>query len=80
MQTKLALNSKLTSNKFSTVEKTVNVYLVAYLVLLCSSAAFCTLMRYNYIDDLAVSKPWYLYSINVLSFSKVSCEIQIVSI
>lgn len=51
-ETKLALNSKLTSNKFSTVEKSINAFLILFLVLLVAEVAVSIAFKYVIeIDD-----------------------------
>ncbi|XP_023715383.1 probable phospholipid-transporting ATPase IF isoform X4 [Cryptotermes secundus] len=45
-ETKLALNSKLTSNKFSTVEKSINGFLLFFLALLLTEVAVSLALKY----------------------------------
>ncbi|KAF4520666.1 hypothetical protein B566_EDAN006342 [Ephemera danica] len=47
-QTKLALNSRITRNKFSTIEKTVNKFLIFYLMLLFVEVAICSGLKYGF--------------------------------
>ncbi|XP_069676428.1 phospholipid-transporting ATPase IF-like isoform X2 [Periplaneta americana] len=46
-ETKLALNSKMTSNKFSTVEKSINGFLLFFLSLLAIEVAVCLAFKYS---------------------------------
>ncbi|KAI1285876.1 Phospholipid-transporting ATPase IH [Halotydeus destructor] len=59
IESKLAMNSRLTPNKFSTVERTVNRYLIVYLTVLLITSLFCAIYKYTLKDDQAVGKPWY---------------------
>ncbi len=58
MQTKMSLNSKITSIKFSTVERSLNVFLLFFLLLLISEIFFSTTMslifgiEYQWTDDM----------------------------
>ncbi|XP_049950032.1 phospholipid-transporting ATPase IF-like isoform X1 [Schistocerca serialis cubense] len=47
-ETKLALNSKLTSNKFSTVERSINGFLLFFLVLLLLEVFLCLGLKYGF--------------------------------
>lgn len=58
-ETKLALNSRLTSNKFSSVEKTANYYLIAYLTILVTFSAVFTGIRFALWNDPTKGKAWY---------------------
>ena len=51
--TKLGLNSLLTGIKFSTVEKSMNIFLLAFLVLLILEVGLCTLQKYLYLPYLS---------------------------
>nr|CAD7264596.1 unnamed protein product [Timema shepardi] len=46
-ETKLALNSRLTSNKFSTVEKSINGFLLFFMGLLLVEVALCLGLKYH---------------------------------
>nr|XP_053653910.1 phospholipid-transporting ATPase IF-like isoform X2 [Cherax quadricarinatus] len=59
-ETKMALNSKMTGNKFSTVEKSMNHFLVFFLVLLVLEIVVCTVLKYEVYDDDTMSDMWYL--------------------
>ncbi|XP_011693120.1 PREDICTED: probable phospholipid-transporting ATPase IF [Wasmannia auropunctata] len=43
--TKLSLNSKIISNKFSTAEKSINKYLIVYVVILLTEVLVCTMLK-----------------------------------
>ncbi|XP_018398443.1 PREDICTED: probable phospholipid-transporting ATPase IF [Cyphomyrmex costatus] len=43
--TKLSLNSKIVSNKFSTAEKSINKYLIVYVVILLAEVVICTILK-----------------------------------
>ncbi|XP_050716966.1 phospholipid-transporting ATPase IF-like [Eriocheir sinensis] len=58
--TKMALNLKMTSAKFSTVEKTMNYFLLFYLVVLVLEITCSTLVRYLVYDDPFLDDMWYL--------------------
>ncbi|XP_037075054.1 probable phospholipid-transporting ATPase IF isoform X2 [Pollicipes pollicipes] len=67
--TKLALNLKITSNKFSSVEKSMNKFLVFFLLLLLGEVTVATLFSYFYQKRVATltsqpgmleTSPWYL--------------------
>ncbi|XP_018059116.1 PREDICTED: probable phospholipid-transporting ATPase IF [Atta colombica] len=51
--TKLSLNSKIVSNKFSTAEKSINKYLIVYLVILLTEVIICTILKL-YVNTLQV--------------------------
>ncbi|XP_045609481.2 LOW QUALITY PROTEIN: phospholipid-transporting ATPase IF [Procambarus clarkii] len=59
-ETKMALNSKMTGNKFSTVEKSMNNFLVFFLVMLVLEIIICTVLKYQLYDLAVMSKMWYL--------------------
>lgn len=59
-ETKMALNSHLTSNKFSSVEKMANAYLICYLTILLATSAACTAVRVANLRDLESGIPWYI--------------------
>ena len=52
--TKMSQNSKITANKFSSVEKTLNMCFIAYLALLLTEVGFCIIMEVVYSLDLKV--------------------------
>ncbi|RWS10698.1 putative phospholipid-transporting ATPase IF-like protein [Dinothrombium tinctorium] len=72
-ETKMALNSRLTSNKFSSIEKTVNKSLILYFCILVLLSTCCTSLRVYYRDDPEMSLPWYLLPLSTpkLTMSKV---------
>ncbi|XP_011879867.1 PREDICTED: probable phospholipid-transporting ATPase IF isoform X2 [Vollenhovia emeryi] len=43
--TKLSLNSKTVSNKFSTAERSINKYLIVYVVILLAEVLVCTMLK-----------------------------------
>lgn len=47
-ETKMALNSRLTSNKFSTIERTMNMYLLLFLMILILEVAVSAITHYTY--------------------------------
>ena len=49
----MSLNSKISANKFSTAEKTMNKYLVFYLGLLFAQVTLATILKYT----VAVDRP-----------------------
>jgi phospholipid-translocating ATPase len=59
-ETKMALNSRVTSSKFSSVEKAANKYLVTYLMLLVIFAGTATIVRMLLQDDPVMGTPWYI--------------------
>ena len=58
MQTKMSLNSKITRIKFSTIERSLNVFLLFFLVLLLSEIALSTTLsltlgiEYKFEDEM----------------------------
>ncbi|KAK0098029.1 hypothetical protein PV326_011702 [Microctonus aethiopoides] len=67
--TKLSLNSKMTLNKFSTVEKTINRYLIFLILILLFEILFATLMKVLYeFNELWSS---YLGEYTAIGFSKL---------
>ncbi|KYN18060.1 Putative phospholipid-transporting ATPase 12 [Trachymyrmex cornetzi] len=67
--TKLSLNSKIVSNKFSTAEKSINKYLIVYLVILLTEVVICTILKL-YVNTLQVWERYLgpLPEINFLTF------------
>jgi phospholipid-translocating ATPase len=58
-ETKLALNSRLTSNKFSSVEKTANRYLISYLIILLIFSVTFTGIRFAVMSNATMGQAWY---------------------
>ncbi|XP_047469990.1 phospholipid-transporting ATPase IF-like [Penaeus chinensis] len=58
-ETKMALNTKMTSNKFSTVEKSMNYFLVFFLVLLILEIVICTVLKYQLYGTEFTKDAWY---------------------
>ncbi|KAL0963480.1 hypothetical protein UPYG_G00306970 [Umbra pygmaea] len=59
MDTKMALNYQSKSQKRSAVEKSMNVFLVAYLCLLISKAVINTVLKYTWQWSTNQDEPWY---------------------
>ncbi len=62
LDTKMSRNSKITSNKFSTVEKSMNKYLIFFVVLLLFEVVLATVLKYLVGLDRpgCEDNPWYL--------------------
>ena len=60
--TKMSQNSKINANKFSTVERTINLCFISYLMLLLAEVGLCLTLEYCYGLDLPDNDttPWYL--------------------
>ena len=60
--TKMSQNSKINANKFSSVERTINLCFISYLTLLVAEVCLCLSLEYCYGLDLPDTKttPWYL--------------------
>ncbi|XP_071540026.1 phospholipid-transporting ATPase IF-like [Panulirus ornatus] len=58
--TKMALNSKMVNKKFSTVEKSMNNFLVFFLVVLLLEVLVCTVIKYQVYDIPMMKRMWYL--------------------
>ena len=77
--TKMSQNSKITSNKFSSVEKTMNICFVVYLFILLFEVVLCTILEYYYGLDFQYEtfsedeRPahWYLGSFRRRSFGNI---------
>ncbi|XP_022246740.1 probable phospholipid-transporting ATPase IF isoform X2 [Limulus polyphemus] len=74
-ETKLSLNLKLTYNKFSTVERSMNRFLIIFLVLLALEAFVATGLKYFYQNDPVMGTPWYLPLKGVLSVKQVFSDL-----
>lgn len=59
-ETKMALNSKLKTNKFSTIERSLNRYLLLYLLFMVSWIATSTVLKYHLYGPLMLDVLWYL--------------------
>lgn len=59
-QTKMALNSKAKSTKFSRVERGLNTFLAAFIVILLTEALISTILRYWYIRHDNIQNSWYI--------------------
>lgn len=61
--TKMSMNSKMTGNKFSTVEKSMNKYLIFFMFLLFLEVFLATILKYQVASDRPgddVTVPWYI--------------------
>ena len=58
----MSQNSKINANKFSTVERTINLCFISYLTLLLAEVCLCLTLEYYYGLDLPDNDttPWYL--------------------
>ncbi|XP_014664546.1 PREDICTED: probable phospholipid-transporting ATPase IF isoform X3 [Priapulus caudatus] len=68
-QTKMALNSKFTSAKFSTVEKSMNFFLIVFLVILMFETTLLVVLKNIY--ERNISWPWYLPPQKPINFRNV---------
>uniref|UniRef100_UPI00398E99D4 phospholipid-transporting ATPase IH isoform X2 n=1 Tax=Pristiophorus japonicus TaxID=55135 RepID=UPI00398E99D4 len=59
METKMALNYQSKSQKRSTVEKSMNAFLIVYLCILISKALITTVMKYVWQSDSIRDEPWF---------------------
>ncbi|XP_064418351.1 phospholipid-transporting ATPase IF isoform X2 [Latimeria chalumnae] len=59
METKMALNYKSKSQKRSAVEKSMNSFLIIYLVILLSEAVLSTILKYAWQAEEKWDEPWY---------------------
>ena len=55
--TKIYQNSLITSNKFSSIERALNRYLIAYFFILLCMICFCTIMTFQYGVEYVGSSP-----------------------
>lgn len=72
-QTKLGLNSLITSNKFSTVERSMNRYLLVFMGLLALEIALCTMQKYLFLSNL--DGAFYLGENETVSVVRVLADI-----
>lgn len=63
-ETKMALNTKMTRNKFSTVEIKMNYYLIFYLVVLLAEVTICTILKYELYSLTVEDDMWYMENKN----------------
>nr|CAD7203668.1 unnamed protein product [Timema douglasi] len=70
-ETKLALNSRLTSNKFSTVEKSINGFLLFFMGLLLVEVALCLGLKYYTELQRVFITAEYLGPVPVINFRNV---------
>ncbi|XP_018419655.1 PREDICTED: phospholipid-transporting ATPase IG isoform X1 [Nanorana parkeri] len=59
MESKMALNYQGKSQKRSAVEKSINAFLIVYLLILLSKASICTTLKYVWQSNPANDEPWY---------------------
>ncbi|XP_030072461.1 LOW QUALITY PROTEIN: phospholipid-transporting ATPase IF [Microcaecilia unicolor] len=59
METKMALNYKSKSQKRSAVEKSMNTFLIIYLIILLFEASLSTILKYAYQAEEKWDDPWY---------------------
>ncbi|XP_057401024.1 phospholipid-transporting ATPase IF isoform X1 [Balaenoptera acutorostrata] len=59
METKMALNYKSKSQKRSAVEKSMNTFLIIYLIILISEAIISTILKYTWQAEEKWDEPWY---------------------
>ncbi|XP_075412209.1 phospholipid-transporting ATPase IF isoform X3 [Tenrec ecaudatus] len=59
METKMALNYKSKSQKRSAVEKSMNTFLIIYLIILISEATISTILKYTWQAEGKWDEPWY---------------------
>ncbi|KAK8388975.1 hypothetical protein O3P69_020739 [Scylla paramamosain] len=58
--TKMALNSKLKNNKISIIDKSMNYFLVFFLVLMVAEIVTCTALKYSVFSQEVINTMWYL--------------------
>ncbi|KAJ7324730.1 hypothetical protein JRQ81_017750 [Phrynocephalus forsythii] len=59
METKMALNYKSKSQKRSAVEKSMNSFLIIYLIILLFQAILSTILKYAWQSEEKWNEPWY---------------------
>ncbi|KAM3834517.1 phospholipid-transporting ATPase IF isoform 1-T1 [Vipera latastei] len=59
METKMALNYKSKSQKRSAVEKSMNSFLIIYLIILLCEAVLSTILKYAWQNEEKWNEPWY---------------------
>ena len=62
-QTKISLNSKITKNKFSTLEKSLNKYLIFMIVVLLTEMTISTVLSFTFDYEFRKGTEDYLFSI-----------------
>ena len=68
-QTKISLNSKITKNKFSTLEKSLNKYLVFFVAVLLTEMVISTVLSFMFDYEFQKGPDLYLFSLaKVLHF------------
>ncbi|XP_064615667.1 phospholipid-transporting ATPase IF-like [Liolophura sinensis] len=59
-ETKMALNSEFKKTKISRVERSMNIFLIVFLVLLLLEAGLCTGLKYWFEGVPELGQPWYI--------------------
>ncbi|KAM5195408.1 phospholipid-transporting ATPase IG isoform 2-T4 [Hipposideros larvatus] len=59
METKMALNYQGKSQKRSAVEKSINAFLIVYLLILLTKATVCTVLKHLWQSNPYNDEPWY---------------------
>jgi len=68
-QTKISLNSKITKNKFSTIEKSLNRYLIFFVAILLTEMVASTILSFSFDFEFYKGTDLYLFSLGkVLHF------------
>ncbi|XP_065055666.1 phospholipid-transporting ATPase IF-like isoform X1 [Rhopilema esculentum] len=60
-ETKMALNQQEKATKFSSVERTMNTYLLVFLGILLVEATICTALKYGWQEKPEGAKAWYIW-------------------
>ena len=63
-QTKISLNSKITKNKFSTLEKSLNRYLIFMVVILLLEMVISTVLSFTFDHEFRKGAQTYLFSLS----------------
>lgn len=61
----MALNYKSKSQKRSAVEKSMNTFLIIYLIILISEAIISTILKYTWQAEEKWDEPWYNQKQNI---------------
>ena len=69
-ETKIHLNSKMTYNKFSSIEHSLNRYLLAYICLMFIQIVFSTIVTFN-VGFQYQTDHWYIQPFENISFFEV---------
>ena len=63
-QTKISLNSKITKNKFSTLERSLNKYLIFMVVILLTEMVVSTILSFSLDYEFRRGTDTYLFSLS----------------